>query len=322
MIARRCAVSVDLDAIGCYYRIHGIGAPPAELEHAILERALPRAVELFARRGIHATWFVVGRDADGDAALPDRAARVANARRLAQLAERGDELANHSYSHPYELARLDAATIDAEVAGCDRVLRAITGAAPRGFRAPGYDVSPAMLDVLARRGYRYDSSIFPAPGYYAAKAAVMAALALARRPSGAVLTDPRALAAPTRPYRPAMTAPWRRGQAPIVELPIAVTPWTRIPAIGTSLLLAPPWVRDLLLGAMTRRPFFNFELHGIDFADAERDGIPGELVARQPDLRVPIDEKLARLDTVLERIAQTWTFATLAEVASDVQRTA
>jgi hypothetical protein len=317
---KRCAVSIDLDAIGCYYRIHGLGAPPAELEHVILERALPRAANLFAARGIHVTWFVVGRDADADAALPDRAARAANAARLAVLARHGDELGNHSYSHPYDLARQGAAAVDDEIAGCDRVLRAITGTAPRGFRAPGYDVSPAMLDALARRGYRYDSSIFPAPGYYAAKAAVMAALALAGRPSGAVLTNPRALAAPAAPYRPAMTAPWRRGQAPLVELPIAVTPWARLPAIGTSLIVAPPSIRARLIAAMRRRDFFNFELHGIDFADAHTDGIPGELVARQPDLRVPIADKLARVEALLDEIGRTWTFATLAEVARAVQR--
>jgi len=229
---KRCAISVDLDGLPCYYRIHGLGPPPAELEHVILERALPRAASFFAKRGVAVTWFVVGRDADADAVLVDRATRVANAARLRALADHGHELGNHSYSHPYDLARLSAAEIDDEIAGCDRVLRAITGENPRGFRAPGYDVSPAMLDSLAKRGYRYDSSIFPAPGY------------------------------------------------------------------------------------------FNFELHGIDFADADRDGIPGELVARQPDLRVPIDEKLARLDAILDDVAATWSFATLAEVAADVQRTA
>jgi hypothetical protein len=321
-VTPRCAVSIDLDAVGCYYRIHGLGEAPAELAHTVLERALPRAANFFAARGLHATWFVVGRDADADAALPDRAARAANAARLAALARHGDELANHSYSHPYELARLPAEVVDDEIARCDRVLRAISGAAPRGFRAPGYDVSPAVLDALARRGYRYDSSIFPAPAYYAAKAAVMAALALARRPSGAVLTNPRALAAPAVPYRPAMTAPWRRGQAPVVELPVAVTPWARLPAIGTSLLVAPALIRARLLAWMRRRDFFNLELHGIDFIDADQDGIPGELVARQPDLRLPIGEKLARLGALLDELGRSWTFATLAEVAKDVQREA
>jgi hypothetical protein len=320
MTAPRCAISVDLDGLGCYYRIHGLGPPPAELEHVILERALPRAAQLFRARGIRVTWFVVGRDADAALASADQATRAGNAARLRALAEAGDELGNHSYSHPYELARLGAPETADEIDLCDRVLRAITGAPVRGFRAPGYDLSPVMLDVLARRGYRYDSSVFPAPAYYAAKAVVMAALAAVGRPSGAVLTNPRALVAPTRPYRPAMNAPWRRGQAPLVELPVAVTPWLRLPAIGTSLLVAPAVVRRRIVDHMARRAFWNFELHGIDFADAELDGIPGELVARQPDLRLPIGEKLDRLGALLDRLAARWTFATLAEIATDAQR--
>lgn len=320
----RAAISIDLDGLSCYYRIHALGAPPAELEHVIQERALPRAATLFARRGVHVTWFVVGRDADGDAALPDRAARARNGERLRALAASGDELANHSYSHPYELARLPPAELEAEIAGCDRVLRALAppGAGVRGFRAPGYEVSAGVFEVLARLGYRYDSSIFPAPGYYAAKAAVMAALAAVGRPSGAILTDPRALVAPADPYRPAMEAPWRRGQAPLVELPIAVTPWARIPAIGTSLLVAPGWVRARVIAAMAHRRVFNLELHGIDFADAEQDGIPGELVERQPDLRLPIAEKLDRLDRILDELLARWDVVPLAELAADAQRAA
>ena len=317
-----CAISIDLDAIGCYYRIYGLGASPPELEHVILERALPRAAKLFASRGIHVTWFVIGRDADADAALPDRAARAANGERLAALAQHGDELGNHSYSHFYDLARRAPDVVDAEIGSCDRVLRSLTNNhGVRGFRAPGYDVSPAMLDALARRGYRYDSSIFPAPGYYAVKAAVMGALALIRRPSGAVMTDPRALVAPPDPYRPSMSAPWRRGQAPLVELPVAVTPWARVPAIGNWLILAPAPLRRRLVAQMAQRRFFNFELHGLDFADAEKDGIPGELVARQADLRVPIADKLGRLEAILDELAERWDLVTLGQVAADVQLT-
>jgi hypothetical protein len=149
----------------------------------------------------------------------------------------------------------------------------------------------------------------------------MAALAAARRPSGAVMTNPRALAAPPEPYRPAMAAPWRRGQAPLVELPIAVTPWLRLPAIGTSLIVAPAAIRRGIVRAMAHRRFWNFELHGIDFADAEQDGIPGELVARQPDLRVPIADKLARLEQLLDQIARGWRLVTLGEAAAEAQRT-
>jgi peptidoglycan/xylan/chitin deacetylase (PgdA/CDA1 family) len=305
---RLAAVSIDLDGLGCYYRIHALGEPPAELAHVILERALPRAAALFASKNIHVTWFVIARDLE----------HAPNAQRLKTLADAGDELGNHSYSHPYELARLSGPQIDNEITRAHELLSKL--APIRGFRAPGYDVAPAMLDTLARLGYRYDSSIFPAPGYYAAKAAVMAGLAALGRPSGAVLTNPRALAAPADPYRPSMTAPWRRGQAPVVELPVAVTPWTRVPAIGTSLLVAPAWLRSRIVAAMGKRDFFNIELHGIDFADAEKDGIPGELVERQPDLRIPVAEKLARLDRVLDDVASRWQLVTLGEVAVAVQR--
>jgi hypothetical protein len=144
----------------------------------------------------------------------------------------------------------------------------------------------------------------------------MAGLAALGRPSGAVLTNPRALVAPADPYWPAMDAPWRRGQGPLIELPIAVTPRLRLPAIGTSLLVAPDAVRTRLVHAMRRRSFFNFELHGIDLCDAEQDGIPGELVSRQPDLRIPLVRKLAVLDEVLDAIADSGArFVTLRDAA-------
>jgi peptidoglycan-N-acetylglucosamine deacetylase len=306
---RQAAISIDLDSIACYYKIHALGPAPAELEHVILQRALPRAAALFAKRGVHVTWFVVGKDIDGHAD---------NAAQLKALAQAGDELGNHSYSHFYELAKLDARTVDDELVRCDRVLRTLVPHV-RGFRAPGYDVSPAMFDTLARLGYRYDSSVFPSPGYYAAKGIVMAALRAIGRPSGAVMTDPKLLAAPAEPYRPAMTAPWRKGQAPLVELPIATTPWLRVHAIGTSLLVAPEWLRDRLVDAMAKRSFWNLELHGIDFADAEQDGIPGELVDRQPDLRISIADKLARFERLLDQLAARWEIVTLGQAASRVQ---
>ncbi len=317
---QHCAISIDLDDLSCYYRIHGMGQAPADLRTVILENAVPRAAEWLARHDVVATWFVVGRDVDveavGDSGTGEE---VAVGREILRALHRGGhELANHSYSHPYQLARMSDADIHHEISECDRVLRELTGGPIRGFRAPGYDLCATALQVLELRGYRYDSSIFPAPPYYLAKAAVMAALAITRRPSGAVLTDPRALIAPRRPYRPDSTAPWRRGDSSVIELPVSVTPWLRVPVIATSLMLAPPLVRERLLAAIAREPLFNFELHGIDFADAEEDGIPGELVDRQPDLRLPVKAKLARLDEIMKQLRRSFDFTTLAQVAEAV----
>ncbi|MSP15755.1 MAG: polysaccharide deacetylase [Myxococcales bacterium] len=309
MSGRRLAsVSVDLDPLSCYYRIHALGPAPAELSATIFRRAVPRFLDVFARNGVRATFFVVGAD------LADPAVR-----RLArELVAAGHELGNHSHTHPYELARLPRERVAEEIDAAHAAIGDAAGVAPVGFRAPGYDLSQVMLGELARVGYRYDSSIFPAPAYYAAKAVVMAGLGLIGRPSGAVMTDPRALIAPADPYRPDARRPWRRGRAPLVELPIAVTPWLRLPAIGTNLLLLPAPLRAQLVRSMLGRPHFNLELHGIDLCDAELDGIPAVLVARQPDLRATLLEKQRAFEALLGRIALDYDVLPLRDVAARV----
>jgi peptidoglycan-N-acetylglucosamine deacetylase len=305
------SVSVDLDAIACYWRIHALpGSPPEETRHVILRRCLPRFAELFDEAGVKATFFVVGGDLRDD---PEGRAR------LAALAADGHELANHSFTHPYDLVRRSRPGIAAEIDAAHGAIGACAGRAPVGFRAPGYNVSSDVIDLLCDRAYQYDSSVFPAIPYYVAKAMVIAALRLGERPSASHLGDPRLLTAPTSPYRPARGAPYRRGDAPIVEIPMVVTPGLRLHVIGTSLVLAPERIRRWLVASGLRRPFFNLELHGIDLADAAGDGFPAALIARQPDLRRPLAHKRAALLATLAEVrAHGATFRTLSQAASSL----
>jgi peptidoglycan/xylan/chitin deacetylase (PgdA/CDA1 family) len=306
---RICSVSVDLDPVACYHRIHALADPPAEKARvAVLRRCLPRFAELFARHGVRATLFVVGSDLGDD---PEGRAL------LAALARDGHELASHTHTHPYDFVRLTEARIGEEIDRAHDAIGACTGVAPVGFRAPGYEVSAAVLTALAARHYRYDSSAFPSAPYYGAKALVMAAMRVLGRPSGSILGSPRALLAPRAPYRPSLVAPYRRGDAALVELPIAVTPLARLPVIGTSLVTAPAWLRRHLVAAALRAPFFNLELHGIDLADADADEISPALIARQPDLRRSLAHKREALEQTLTAArAAGFRFAPLAEVAA------
>ena len=309
------SVSVDLDAIACYYRIHALpGPPPEPARAAILRRCLPRFAELFARHGVRATFFVVGADVEEDAA--GRA-------RLGELARAGHELASHSHTHPYDFVRLGGARMAEEIDRAHAAVGACAGAAPVGFRAPGYEISAEAIELLRARGYRYDSSVFPAAPYYAAKAAVMAAMRVVGRRSGSILGSPRVLLAPLDPYRPRADDPYdpvgAHGNDDFVELPIAVTPAARLPVIGTSLILAPGWLRRHLVTSALRAPFFNLELHGIDLADAAGDEIPPALVARQPDLRRALEHKREALEFTLTAIRDAGaSFDTLAGFARTV----
>jgi hypothetical protein len=180
-------------------------------------------------------------------------------------------------------------------------------------------MSPDLLDVIQELGYRYDSSILPSPPYYAAKLLAMGRMALSGRRSGAVLTAPASVMAPPQPYRPSPLRPHLRGQALLVELPIAVTPRLRLPAIGTALILSER-LRVHLLEQMRGHPFFNLELHGLDLIDATEDGIPAALLRCQPDLRVPLLHKLRVLMATLDRLRADHEIVPLHEAAEEVQR--
>lgn len=299
-------VSVDLDAIECYFRIHALpGPPPPDARFAVLRRCLPRLAELFAKHGVTPTWFVVGRDLEEDAE---------GRRLLRELAAAGHELANHSYTHPYDLVRLGRVRIAEEIDRGHAALADGCGRAPVGFRAPGYEISREVIDHLCARGYEYDSSAYPAVPYYLAKAAIMGAMRVVGRKSGSILGSPAVLRAPLAPYRPSETDPYRPGAQPLVEAPMTVTPWLRLPVIGTSLITAPDWLRRRLVAAALRTPLFNLELHGIDLCDAETDRLPPALIARQHDLRWPLARKTAALDaTLAEARAAGATFCTLRE---------
>src|SRR3954471_11958053 len=248
---RFCCVSVDLDAIACYYRIHALpGAPPEPARFAILRLCLPRFAELFGRHGVRATFFVVGADLEDDA--EGRAL-------LSALARGGHELASHTHTHPYDFIHLGAAAIADEIDRAHAAIAACAGTPPVGFRAPGYEISADAIEALRARGYQYDSSVFPSASYYGAKAVVMGAMRVTGRKSGSVLGNPRVLLAPRTPYRPAAGAPYRRGGNGVLELPIAVTPVARLPVIGTSLILAPAWLRRRMVATALRERLFNLE---------------------------------------------------------------
>jgi hypothetical protein len=301
------SLSIDLDSLPHYFRIHGLGlelggprqAPPGTPD-LVYTAAVERFGDLCARLAIRGTAFCIGNELSGPQA--ESAVR--------RLAAAGHELGSHSQSHDYALTRRDPAAIAAEVRqGADAVERA-TGRRPVGFRAPGYTLSAPLLAALAAEGYRYDSSAFPALTYWLAKAAIMATLALAGRPSGAILDRPRVLLAPRSPYRPRRDEPYARGDLPIVELPVTAG-LLGFPIIGTFAATLPPWLLRILAVGTGRLPLFNLELHGIDLLDASE--VPSELVRLQPELRVPATVRLARLEAFARSLDREW--VTLAEAA-------
>jgi hypothetical protein len=306
LIGALASLSIDLDSLVHYRRIHGL--PPAARPEAdpVYTLAAARFGELCARLGVRGTVFCIG----------EELASPVHAQAMSALAAAGHELANHGFSHDYRMTRASPAELAAEVDRAAEAIARVAGRRPRGFRAPGYTLSAPLLAALAERRYLYDSSTFPALPYWLAKAGVMALLSLMGRPSRAILDRPRVLFAPRVPYRPRADEPYARGgqhlanPLDLLELPVA-TGWLGFPIIGTFVATLPAPLVRLLASSLPRRPLLNLELHGIDLLDASE--VPADLPARQRDLRVPAARKIARIEAFARSRDREW--VTLEEAA-------
>lgn len=281
MSLRLAAVSIDLDEVPRYTAIHGLQSPSGPASHAVYERCVPRFRSWLDEESIPATFFAIGEDLE----------RQANRETIAMLHAAGHEIGNHSYRHHYELSRWSADEMRDDVERAAAIIEQACGRRPVGFRAPGYTVSDALLGVLAEQGLAYDSSVFPCPSYYTAKAVALTMIRLRGRRSASILDTAAVWQAPREPYRIGRPY-WRRGRG-LLELPIGVTPW-QLPYIGSSLVLGGARFAARLSKQMIGRELINLELHGFDLADRSEDGLDS-LATHRADLRRGAAEKLDAL---------------------------
>jgi peptidoglycan/xylan/chitin deacetylase (PgdA/CDA1 family) len=309
--AGRACVSVDLDGLWCYHEIHGL-PPRSESIDPAYDVGVRRLLEFFDALDIPTTLFAIGRDAE----------HPPHAELLADAAGRGHEIASHSHAHDYALRRRRIHEIREDLRRADRAIEEATGTRPVGFRTPGYNVDTRILGVCAELGYRYDSSVFPCPPYWLAKAAVMGWLAVRGRRSRSSMTRPDTLFTPLQPYRPDATAIGQvdpQSRLPL-EIPMCVVPGVRFPIIGTSLHLIGARGFELIAALLRRTHprLLNLEFHAIDFMDADDPGAAA-LGGVQPDLSIPWPRKARLYRAIFDIVARDWDFATLADATDRIR---
>jgi peptidoglycan/xylan/chitin deacetylase (PgdA/CDA1 family) len=297
------AITIDVDSLRFYREIHGL--PPLEpREDPIYRTALPRFFALLEEARVPATLFLIGEDAalHLDAFAPARPL--------------GCEIASHTYAHDYRITARSKVEIDRDLARAEQALSPLADRI-EGFRAPGYNVSPALLECVVARGYAYDSSLLPAPAYWAGRALAIARYAAGRRPSRSLIGDARAFAGPVEPYRTTPSRPWRKSErGALLEIPVACEPTTRIPLLGTWWTMMPEGAREKLLARAIRKlPCINFEMHPIDLLDRSDPGVPSDLAAAQPDLRVRAEEKRRAFRNLFRRLRAETDVMTLRDIA-------
>jgi hypothetical protein len=258
------SVSLDLDNKWSYLKTHGdIGW---ESFPSYLDVVVPRVLKFLDERNLKITFFVVGQDA----------ALAGNQRVLKSIAAAGHEIGNHSFHHEPWLHLYSPAEIATEIGQAESAICAATGETPRGFRGPGFSVSPQVLEELVRRGYQYDCSTFPtflgplARMYYFITAKLSREQRLERKQ---LFGKAREGFMPLKPYV------WETRAGSITEIPVTTMPLFKTPIHLSYLLYLARYSRHLAIVYwrfalwLCRR--FRVEpsllLHPLDFLGCEDD---------------------------------------------------
>lgn len=119
---------------------------------------LQNAVPVLERFGFTATVFVVG-GMLGKENSWDREPRMGllDAEGVREVSERGMEVGSHGMSH-VRLSRLDAASLEEEVSGGQRLLREVLGRDVEGFCYPYGDLDRTTVEAVRRAGHGYACS--------------------------------------------------------------------------------------------------------------------------------------------------------------------
>lgn len=305
------AVSCDVDSLAALYKGRG-NRRPRGYSYTDLRTGLETMGEFFGRYGVKVTLFMVGRDFEPEG----------NHAAIRAMADAGHEIANHSHTHAQGFRLLPSAEQEAEIAGMQDACVRVTGRRPVGFRAPGWNVGDAAARLLLDRGYLYDSSVFPTTLMPIMKAAHWYVSRGCTPPERTTMGQWSYMTSPATPYLAGPSGLGRPGSGGLVEIPVTVTPWTRLPFFATFLVATGlgffrrsyEWLRD------RERPM-QFQFHLSDFVDYAHPDLAQEL---PPDgqgyyvakaLRMPLARKLELFSAAMDTISGDYAFTPLAEWA-------
>jgi peptidoglycan/xylan/chitin deacetylase (PgdA/CDA1 family) len=117
----------------------------ARSEHEFVWRGLERVVGVLDRFGARATFYVPGVTVQQDPGV------------FRELLAAGHEIGHHGHAH-LPTPALDVAGEREELERGVAALAAI-GVTPRGYRSPGWELTPVTLALLPELGFAWDSSL-------------------------------------------------------------------------------------------------------------------------------------------------------------------
>lgn len=289
-------LSVDVDSVASHLEGYGFERPPDD--GAAYRIAIPRALELFEKVGARATFFLIASEAE------------ANAEAVREISSRGHEVASHSMTHGLPFADLSEERSRSEIVESKALLEKISGQLVEGFRAPSWDTDPDLVARLGRAGYRYDASAYPSVLLPLLRRSIAA-----RSANGSVRTRSGLW---DGVFGPTGVHTITSGESTIYEIPVATTPFVRLPHYHTLRYVLPePVFRAIGVAARSRRGPTTYQFHAVDFLCTEEDRLD-ERIARHPGMNVALPRKLALAEESLRALSGSRRVVPLRDIINSV----
>jgi len=303
------AITSDIDSLEDIYKGRGC-TRPAGYTHVEMRMGLEAFDEFLKPYHAKATLFMVGNDFK----YPEN--QVA----IRAMAEAGHEIANHTMTHAQGFRLLSPEEKGVELAGMEEWCQNVTGRKPVGFRSPGWNVGDDALPILLKRGYLYDSSVFPTSLMPLLKFMHWYAMRSRGRADRTTMGHLKYLFASPLPYRTSKKSFAQKGSDGLIEFPLTITPLFRLPFFATFLVSTGFQLFYASLKSLLafKRPL-QFQFHLSDFVDYNlpelADQVPhdGQGLYIPQALRLPLDKKLAMFRKVMDALAEHYEFITLQE---------
>ncbi len=303
------SLSLDLDNQWSYMKTHGDEG--WESFPSYLDLVVPRVLSVLEDFRQTITFFIVGQDA----------ALEKNHDALAALAQAGHEIGNHSFHHEPWLHLYTEQQIEDEIARAEEHIERATGQRTIGFRGPGFSCSEALLQVLKRRGYKYDCSTFPtylgplARAYYFATAKLTPEERAKRKALfGKFSEGLRSL----KPYQ------WQLQAGELLEIPVTTLPLFKIPihisyilyASSYSPALAKLYFRTALQLCKVTGVQPSILLHPLDFLGCD----DVQELAFFPGMQMTGDRKVAIVREMIELLQSNFAVTTMKQHAEAIKK--
>jgi hypothetical protein len=298
------SLSLDLDNKWSYLKTHGDAGWDAYPSY--LDLVVPRILDFLKTRDLTITFFVVGQDA----------ALEKNHDALRAIADAGHDIGNHSFRHEPWLHLYSQQELKEELARAEEHIERVTGRRPTGFRGPGFSLSAGTLDELARRGYRYDATVFPNLLNPLARLYFFMTSNLTkeeRKRRKALFGTVKDALRPVTPFQ------WRLENGSLLEVPVTTMPLLKLPIHFSYVLYlstfspvtAKAYFRLAMKMCQWTKTSPSLLLHPLDFMGCEDD----KDLSFFPAMGVTSDHKIRLLDWMLGLVAERYRCVTMAEQA-------